>query len=160
MTVSPLWGRFGQQSSPEDARRFYVAYEAAKAAYGAAKARRIDIEKAAIEIRLEEWRDYLTAIPHETMRRRTPSIDGIRSADLGHHRLAPAPKGFSFLLACVATRADEVLGDAETQYRKMILRLGAGPARWWYRVFVVRTIIRMVPGMLVRIAVVHKLFGL
>jgi hypothetical protein len=72
------------------------------------------------------------------------------------------PAGASFLLACVASkgRAEEYLGDAETEYRRLIPQLGAVGARWWYRVYVVKIASRMLPSVLMRLLLVHKLFGL
>jgi hypothetical protein len=66
-----------------------------------------------------------------------------------------------FTLACLAKpgRADEVLGDAEAEYRKMIVRLGEARARWWYRVYVARTAIGMLPGVVMRLSGLHKLFS-
>jgi hypothetical protein len=72
----------------------------------------------------------------------------------------PPPNGFTFILACTArpNRADEVLGDAETEYRRMLVRLGPRLARWWYRIYVVRVMVWTLPGVLMRVGVLHKLF--
>jgi hypothetical protein len=69
------------------------------------------------------------------------------------------PKAFAFVLACTAKpgRADEVLGDVETEFHQMVACLGAVRAAWWYRVYVAKLIIRMLPGIALRILVLHKL---
>jgi hypothetical protein len=70
------------------------------------------------------------------------------------------PERFTFLLACVARpgRADEVLGDAEEEFRKMIAQFGVVQARWLYRVYVLRVVIGMLPGVLTGAWVLHKLW--
>jgi hypothetical protein len=71
------------------------------------------------------------------------------------------PSGFTFLLACIAgCRADEVIGDANEQYYKLVARMGIEKGRWWYRVYVVKTFAGRVPGLVMRIALLHKLLGL
>ena len=72
------------------------------------------------------------------------------------------PIGFAFLLSCLAKpgRADEVIGDAEEEYRKMVARLGPVWARWHYRVCVLRVSISMLPSMMARVVLLHKLLGL
>jgi hypothetical protein len=69
------------------------------------------------------------------------------------------PKAFAFVLACTAKpgRAEEVLGDVETEFHKMVACLGAVRAAWWYRVYVAKLIIRVLPGIALRILVLHKL---
>jgi hypothetical protein len=76
----------------------------------------------------------------------------------------PAPPDwFMLLLACVAQkgRVEELLGDVEEDYRTMIVRFGPRRARWWYRIYVVKDLIApMLPGVVARLWVFHKLFGL
>ena len=67
------------------------------------------------------------------------------------------------LLACVAQkgRVEELLGDVEEDYRKMIVRFGPRRARWWYRIYVVKDVIApILPGVVARLWVLHKLFSL
>lgn len=73
------------------------------------------------------------------------------------------PGGFALLLACVARpgRADELLGDAEDEYRKVIARLGVGRARWWYRARVLKVFFRMLPWRVGSgVWILKNLFGL
>jgi hypothetical protein len=72
------------------------------------------------------------------------------------------PRGSTFLLACLTRRgrAEEVIGDAETEYRKMVDRLGLEGARWHYRKYVAEVVIEMLPGVLARVLLLHKLLGL
>jgi hypothetical protein len=71
------------------------------------------------------------------------------------------PLRASYLLALIARpgRADELLGDAESEYRKMVARFGLKRARWRYRVYVAWVIVGMVPGVLMRAMVLHKLLS-
>jgi hypothetical protein len=88
-------------------------------------------------------------------------IPSSTSAEVSLPTPAP-PTWFMFLLACVAQkgRADELLGDAAGEYRKMIVLLGPRLAQWWYRVYVVKVVAVMLPGAVARMWVLHKLFGL
>ena len=72
------------------------------------------------------------------------------------------PLGAVFLLACFVRpgREDELLGDAESQYRHMMARLGPRQARWWYRIYVLRVASAMLPGAVARVLILHKLLGL
>src|SRR5262249_7525745 len=67
--------------------------------------------------------------------------------------IANPPTGFGFVLACAARpgRAEEVLGDAEHEFHQMARRFGVPLARWWYRIFVVKTAARMLPNGLMRL---------
>jgi hypothetical protein len=143
MTGSSLWGRFGQLSSPEDMHRYKVAYEAAKAADDTARYIRLPV------------RDAESDQPAVLVIEKAALIRALAERD---HQI---PKGFSFVLACLAkpNRADEVLGDAEAEYRGMITRLGVSRARWWFRVYVIKVALGMVPGVLMRLVVLHKLFS-
>jgi hypothetical protein len=75
---------------------------------------------------------------------------------IGH---SDPPKGFAFLLACAAgpERAEEKLGDAETEYRRMIARFGVTRARWWYRVTTMKRVFEMLPSVLIRVWILYKL---
>ena len=72
------------------------------------------------------------------------------------------PSWSSFVLACLASkgRAEELLGDAHAEYRQMIETLGAGRARWWYRVYVAKLVGRMLPGAIMRVLLLHKVIGM
>jgi hypothetical protein len=73
--------------------------------------------------------------------------------------LGGPPSGCMFLLACVARpgRADELLGDAESEYNRMVIRMGHDRARWWYRIYVLKVAIRMLPSAAARLVLLHKL---
>lgn len=89
--------------------------------------------------------------------RRTSSIKPEQPSSL-----ADAPRWAPFLLACVAKsgREDEILGDAESVYRQMIPRLGLTRARWYYGVYVLKLAGRMLPSVIMRVMLLHKLIGL
>lgn len=72
------------------------------------------------------------------------------------------PAGFEFMLACFARKglSEEVLGDAEAEYHKVVFRLGPRLARWWYRVYVLKVAAAMAPGALTRLWIFHKLLGI
>lgn len=80
--------------------------------------------------------------------------------------LQPAPEAVpklsELLLACFARRgrAEEMLGDAESEFRQMVARLGARRARVLYRVYVLRVVCGTLPGMLGRLWLVRKMLGL
>jgi hypothetical protein len=76
--------------------------------------------------------------------------------------VAPPPEEFTFLLACLARpgRAEELIGDAESEYHQMVLRLGVSRAQRWYSVHVMKMAGRMLPGAVMRLLLLHKLFGL
>jgi hypothetical protein len=81
----------------------------------------------------------------------------------GVHGSATAPPRWSqWILACLAQpgRADEMLGDTDAEYRKMVAQLGPGRAAWWYRVYVAKLVVRLLPGMAGRLLVLHKLMHL
>jgi hypothetical protein len=88
----------------------------------------------------------------EVEKRHPPNL--VKSASMTS--LAPTadkpPSTFAFVLACTARpgRAEEVLGDAEDEFRRMVTQLGVAQARWWYRLYVSRAVIRMLPGVLMR----------
>jgi hypothetical protein len=53
-----------------------------------------------------------------------------------------------------------MLGDAESEYRRMIARLGVTGARWFYRLYVVKVVGRMLPSAVMRLLLLHRLIGL
>jgi hypothetical protein len=74
----------------------------------------------------------------------------------------PPPREFAFLLACLTRpgRADEQLGDAEKEFRQMIVRLSVKRARWRYRAYVLHVVASNALGLLMRFWMLKKLFGI
>lgn len=87
-----------------------------------------------------------------------------RSRNSLEHRSPPVqlpkpPRGCEFALACLAKpgRVDEVLGDAEEDYRELAKRFPLWVARWCFRLRVARTVIGMLPGLILRVLILRKL---
>jgi len=53
-----------------------------------------------------------------------------------------------------------MLSDAESEYRRMIARLGVTGTRWFDRLYVVKVVGRMLPSAVMRLLRLHRLIGL